>query len=195
MGWATKGLEFIVSDEIKSSLEILIRGRKYASFFEWPDKQIKELGVVKELLTTLNNTTNLGLHSPTVYKQDPPDCVCKDLKGGNVAIEVTEIVCSDAARLNAQGQNVYRVWKSSELASLIEHRLSEKDKKNYHGGPYVSILVCLFTDEPMLTVDFVKTELASVSFGSFMQITSAFLLFSYDSASKSYPAIQLNFKS
>jgi hypothetical protein len=184
-----------MSDDLKSALEILIKGRQYASFFEWPDRQIKELSVVKELLTTLNNTTNLGLHSPSVYEQDPPDCVCKNVEGGNVAIEVTEIVCSDAARLNAQGQKVYRVWKSSELASLIELRLSEKDKKNYHGGPYVSILACLFTDEPMLTVEFVKAELASVNFGPFSQLTSAFLLFSYDSVSKSYPAIQLNFKS
>ena len=111
-----------MGDDLKSALEILTKGRQYASFFEWPDKQIKELGVVRELLATLNNTTNLGLHSPCIYEPDPPDCICKNSQGNDVAIEVTEVVCSEAARLNAKGQKVYRVWKSGEHASLIERR-------------------------------------------------------------------------
>ena len=184
-----------MSDDLKSALEILIKGRKYASFFEWPDRQIKELGVVRELLTSLNNTASLDLHSPSVFEQDPPDCVCKNAEGENVAIEVAEVVCQDAARLNAKGQNVYRIWNSGELASHIQHRLNEKDNKTYHGGPYANIFACLFTDEPMLTLDFVKAELASVSFGPFLQLTSAFLLFSYEPVSKSYPVIKLQLKS
>ena len=183
-----------MGDDIKSVLNILIKGRQYASFFEWPDRQIKELGVVKELLTTLNSTTNLGLHSPSVYEQDPPDCICKNVEGGNVAIEVTEVVCSDAARLNAQGQKVHRIWRAGELVSHIERLLCEKDKKYYHGGPYINILACLFTDEPMLTFDFVKSELTHANFGPFSQLTSAFLLFSYEPVSKSYPVIPLQFK-
>jgi hypothetical protein len=186
--------DLVMSDDLKSELDIRIKGRQYASFFEWPDRQIKELGVVRELLTSLNNAANLGLHSPSIYDQDPPDCNCKNREGNNVAIEVTEIVCSEAVRLNAQGQKVYRNWKSGELTTHIEHLLTEKDKKNYHGGPYVSIFACLFTDEPMLTVDFVKAELETVRFGPFSQLTSAFLLFSYDPTSKSYPVIPLNFK-
>jgi len=35
--------------------------RKYASFFEWPDKERKELGVVEELLRSLNSVSPLGL--------------------------------------------------------------------------------------------------------------------------------------
>lgn len=157
---------------------------------------IKELGIVQQLLTTLNNSINLGFHSPRVCEQDPPGCVCENIVGDNIAIEVTEVVCCEAAKLNAQGQSIYRVWKSGELASHIEYLLSEKDKKTYHGGPYANTLACLFTDEPMLTFDFVKTELtSSVRFGPFLQLTSAFLLFSYEPASKSYPVIPLQFKS
>ncbi len=195
MGWSAEGLEFIMSVDLKSALGIRVKGRQYASFFEWPNKQIKELGVVKELLTALNNTANLGLHSPRFFEQDPPDCVCANIEGADVAIEVTEVVCSEALSQNAQGKDVYRVWKSGELASHIEHLLSGKDKKTYHGGPYVNTLVCLFTDEPMLTFDFVKAELTSISFGPFLQLTSAFLLFSYEPVSKSYPVIALQFKS
>jgi hypothetical protein len=183
-----------MSDDLKGALEILIKGRKYASFFEWPDKQIKELGVVRELLAALNSTVNLGLHTPSIFEQDPPDCVCKNSKNDNVAIEVAEVVCQNAARLNAKGQDVYRVWQTGELASHIQHRLNEKDNKTYHGGPYADLFACLFTDEPMLTLDFVKAELASVSFGPFLQLTSAFLLF-YEPVSKSYPVIKLQLKS
>ena len=184
-----------MGDDLKGVLETRVKRRQYASFFEWPDRQIKELGVVKELLATLNNTTNLGLHSPRVCEEDPPDCVCENIEGGNVAIEVTEVICREAARLNAQGQNVCRVWKPDELAFHIEHLLNEKDKKAYHGGPYVNTLACLFTDEPMLNFNFAKTELASVRFGPFSQLTSAFLLFSYEPESKSYPVIPLQLKS
>ena len=57
MGWAAAGVEFIMGDYSNSALEIRNKGQKYASFFERPDRHVKELGVVKELLTTLNNTT------------------------------------------------------------------------------------------------------------------------------------------
>ena len=57
MGWAAAGVEFIMGDYSNSALEIRNKGQKYASLFEWPDRHVKELGVVKELLTTLNNTT------------------------------------------------------------------------------------------------------------------------------------------
>lgn len=170
--------------------KIAARTRKYASFFEWPEKDRKELGVVEELLPSLN-ALGLGLRNLRVHRPDPPDCVCEDQNGNPVAIEVAEIVCEDAARLNAQGHNVYRAWRPGNLGAAITARLAEKDTKTFHGGPFATLAVCLFTDEPALTVDFAKRELASVSFGPYKQIGTAYLLFSYDPGSKSYPLLPL----
>ena len=176
--------------DIERLKEIAARSRKYASHFEWPEKEGKELGVVEELLSGLN-ALGLGLHNLRVQRPDPPDCVCDDPNGRPVAIEVAEIVCEDAARLNAQGHNVYRAWRPGELCVTVTTRLREKDTKIFHGGPYSSIAVCLFTDEPALTLEFAKRELFSVSFGPFEKIGAAYLLFSYDPNSKSYPLLPL----
>jgi hypothetical protein len=176
--------------DIERLKEIAARTRKYASFFEWPEKEGKELGVVEELLPALN-VLGLGLHNLRVQRPDPPDCVCDDANGKPMAIEVAEIVCEHAARLNAQGHKVYRAWRPGDLGAAITARLSEKDAKTFHGGPFSTIAVCLFTDEPALAVDFAKCELAAASFGPYRQIGAAYLLFSYDPGSKSYPLLPL----
>src|SRR6266704_1207793 len=110
--------------------------RKYASFFEWFDKGRKELGVVEELLVSLNSAYGLGWRAPTLQKPDPPDCTCLTPSGDRVAIEVAEVVCEIATRLNAQGQSVVRNWQTGELRTHIAALLQEKDAKTYHGGPY-----------------------------------------------------------
>ena len=165
--------------------------RQYAPFFEWFDKGRKELGVVEELLASINRATPAGLHSPKIHKPDPPDCVCLDSEGRLVAMEVTEVVCSEAARLTARGESVMRVWRPGELTQHVERLLSTKDQKTYHGGPYEQIAVALFTDEPMLTFEDAIGELEGRLFGPFRQLTAAFLLMSYVPSSKSYPVIPL----
>lgn len=176
--------------DIERLKEIAARTRKYASFFEWPEKEGKELGVVEEMISGLN-ALGLGLHNFKVQRPDPPDCVCDAPDGRRVAIEVAEIVCEEAARLNAQGHNVFRAWRPGELAATINTRLAEKDGKTFHGGPFSEISVCLFTDEPALNFDSAKRELASTIFGPYTQIGAAYLLFSYDPGSKSYPLLPL----
>lgn len=155
----------VMRQDIERLIDIATRTRKYASFFEWPEKERKELGVVEELVSSLN-VSGLGLRNLRVQRPDPPDCVCDDPNGKPVAIEVAEIVCEDAARLNAQGHTVYRAWRPGDLAEKINARLAEKDAKIFHGGPFASVAVCLFTDEPALTVDFAKRELSSVTFAN-----------------------------
>jgi hypothetical protein len=167
--------------------------RTYASFFEWSDKARKELGVVEELIASLNCGAGLGLHSPQIQQPDPPDCFCCNVSGERVGIEVAEVVCKSAARLNAQGKSVMRVWEAGELSGHISHRLKEKDEKAYHGRPYAGLIACLFTDEPMLSLAQAKAELSGQRFGPFKQLTSAYLLFSYEPSVKSYPVLNLEF--
>lgn len=172
----------------------LVVVKTYASFFEWHDKGQKELGVVEELVVALNRTANLGLHSVREFSPDPPDCVCLNAAGESVAVEVAEIVCEAAVRLNAQGAQVYRHWGPGELAPHVARTLAEKDRKVYHGGPYQSIIACLFTDEPALTIGQATAELTSEAFGPFQQLSAAYLLFSYEPATQSYPIVKLRFQ-
>jgi hypothetical protein len=165
--------------------------KTYASFFEWRDKGQKEFGVVEELVVALNRTANLGLHSVREFSPDPPDCVCLNAAGEAVAVEVAEVVCEESVRLNAKGAQVYRQWRPGELASHVARMLAEKDRKVYHGGPYQSIIACLFTDEPELTIEQATAELSSKVFGSLHQISAAYLLFSYQPSTQSYPVVQL----
>jgi hypothetical protein len=165
--------------------------RKYAPFFEWFDRGVKELGVVSELLNSLNREGAV-LSEPRLQVPDPPDCYCVGADGSAVAVEVTEVVCKEAARLKAQGQNVMRDWRPGELRQHVAEQLRDKDAKRFHGGPYSGIAVCLFTDEPMITLDQAHRELGIGSFGPFEQLTAAYLVMSYNPATKDYPVIALN---
>ena len=165
--------------------------RDYAPFFEWLHKDRKELGVAQELLESLNRASGARYHSPRIHRPDPPDCVCSNAAGGLVAIEVAEVVCEEAARLTAQGEKVMRVWKHGEFRAHIAGLLAAKDSKTFHGGPYSEIVASLFTDEPMLTLGQVMSELADASFGPYKQLTSAFLLLSYEPGTKSYRVFAL----
>jgi len=177
--------------DIERLVEIAAKARPYASFFEWPDKEQKEHGVVEELIASLNARAGRHLGNLRAQRPDPPDCICEDAEGKAIGVEVSEIVCGIAASKNARGEKVYRVWQPGELTDTIRTRLEEKDKKTFHGGPYASIIVCLFTDEPALTHEIAVGELHPQSFGPFRQISAAYLLFSYDPGSKSYPLIPL----
>jgi hypothetical protein len=108
-----------------------------------------------------------------------------------VAVEVAEVVCEEAARRTAQGEQVMRVWRSGELKTHVADLLTVKDGKSFHGGPYAEIVISLFTDEPMITLEQAKSELADTSFGPYKQLTSAFLVLSYDPSTKSYPVVPL----
>lgn len=165
--------------------------RQYASFFEWYEKGPKELGVVESLVSALSRAHGVYLHSPQEFKPDPPDCTAVNAYGQLVAIEVAEVVCETAARLNAQGKAVYRGWRPGELSDHVSRVIAGKDRKIYHGGPYAEVIACLFTDEPALDPKDAAQELSGKEFGPVAQLTSAYLLFSYRPATRSYPAIRL----
>jgi hypothetical protein len=165
--------------------------RRYASFFQSSDRERAELGVVEELVHELERRGRRTLRDPSSYKPDPTDCICTNEQGGLVAVEVTEVVCQEAARLNEQGEQVYRNWRAGELRGQIARQLKDKDAKTFHGGPYQEILVCLFTDEPVLSHAHIQQELDGVDFGPFKQLTGAYLVVSYDPGTKGYPVHEL----
>ena len=181
----------VMPQDLSGIVDLLASRRKYASFFEWVDKEGKELGVAEELVKALNSGGTLQLSNLVLCNPDPPDLICQNAQGDLIALEVSEIVCEEAVRLNQQGQDVYRVWQPGELQAAIAERLARKDKVTLQGGPYHCLYVCLFTDEMMLTHQGACEELSNVVFGPYNQITDAFLLFSYQPGTKSYPVVRL----
>jgi hypothetical protein len=178
-------------EELRRALELLKKGRQYASFFEWTDKEGKELGVAQEFVKALNAEMGLALSSPRLQRPDPPDAICTSAAGERVAVEIAELVTEEAVRRTAMGEDLLRVWRPGDVSSAVSGLLLRKDEKTFHGGPFGQLYVCLFTDEPMLTIDAAREELAAVKFGPFRQITDAFLLFSYDPGTRTYPVIRL----
>lgn len=166
--------------------------KRYATFFDYSDREQAELGVAEELVRSLELSGLRRLRNLTSYRPDPPDCICVNEGEGSVAIEVSEVVCAVAARLNAQGSNVYRDWQPGEFRDRVASLLTTKDKKKFHGGPYAEIVVCLFTDEPAMTSDRIAMELKGATFGPFCQLTAAYLVVSYDPATKGYPVYVLS---
>jgi len=179
----------------KGLLEKLRRGRKYASFFEWPDRKLKERGVVDYLLRSMELGGEVEYSEPIPSLDDPPDCVVSDRDGRLVAVEVTELVSAEAIRRNQQGEDVYRDWKPNEVTDEINSLLQKKDDKRFHGEPYAKKVVLIFTDEIILQAR--KEEyvdyLAGQSFGPVKQVDEAYLLFSYDGIDRCpYIKLRLN---
>lgn len=178
--------------ELERLVEALEKTRKYASWFDWPEKERKELGVVSQLVESISSAGLGSLREPRINRPDPPDCVCLNENGDQIAVEVTELVCKQAAKLSAMGYDVYRIWEPGQVTAYVSEALHDKDEKDLHGGPYRDMVVCLFTDEPALEYAPTERELAQARFGPFKQITRAFLLFSYDPSLERLPLIRLN---
>ena len=66
--------------------------RDYASFFEWSDRQVAELGVAESFLASLAAQRNQLYRDLRMYSPDPPDCVCRNEQHELVAIEISEVV-------------------------------------------------------------------------------------------------------
>lgn len=166
--------------------------RTYAPFFEWPDKPQKEVGVAENLVAYVNRERGLGWHSLQPQLPDPPDCVCSNATGARIAIEVAEVVCSEAASRTARGENVMRRWEPGDAAAHIRELLLKKDGKKYLGGPYEEVVACLFTDEFDLDFEELREELKNERFGPMKQLSSAYLVLSYSAHAQAYPVLPLD---
>jgi len=187
--------------------EKVSRIRPHASFFDWPVKVTKELGVVRTLVENLSADDPLAPITE-VRPGEPnraPDAIATRADGERVGIEVTELVDEEVTTHNVQamrktvGQDplermkhtVQRVWDEAGVRTAIQALLTEKDGKTLHGGPFKEYVVVIHTDEMMLTHDDTERWLCDHMFTGFRQITSTYLLFSYDPATDRYPYIRL----
>jgi hypothetical protein len=92
---------------------------------------------------------------------------------------------------NERGINCYRDWTDAEVIQELQKIIEEKDSKVYVGGPYEKLILVIPTDELILTHNQLKSILDAHKFDQTRQIDEAYLLFSYDPGTQSYPYIQL----
>lgn len=176
---------------LKQLIDILKRQRKHAGFFEWPDKPIKELGVVKRLFESMEKSGGCPYANPQSTDKDPPDCIAFDIDGNIIAVEVSEIVDQDTVRQAARGSADWKFWNEKEVLDRLERILLSKDKKHYHGQPYSKIVLVIFTDEPFLEPNDMVPTIEMHQFPKVTTINEAYLLFSYDPRVHSYPFVKL----
>jgi hypothetical protein len=122
-------------DNIADELNAVIRKRrKYAPFFDWPDKGVKEWDVVCELLRSMHTRGDYRYTNVNSVDGDWPDCVIRDSGGVLVGVEVTEFVDQKAVEMCQRGKNVYREWSDQAVLEKITQILKRKDEKARHGG-------------------------------------------------------------
>ena len=176
------------------------RSRGYADFFEWAiDRDLEEWGVLSSLAESM--TADGALFYENIKSRgrpnDPPDCEATDSDGARVAIEITELVDSEAIRAFKQGR-VYdwSDWPREKFISSLAHRIDVKDKRYpylkeppYAGG-YV---VVIFFDEPVLTRATVQEYLKDHDIPRPVHISRAILILSYDPAIQRCPYFEVAF--
>ncbi|MEX0330763.1 MAG: hypothetical protein AB3N64_05005 [Puniceicoccaceae bacterium] len=129
-----------------------IRFRKYASFFDWPDKEIKEVSIVHDFSLSYFGDGKVPFSRLRLAEKDPPDCVAELEDGTLVGFEVTELVDFDTVvKWEQDRSRDYKEYESDELVELIEEIATGKDNKKYLGGPYQEISLIIHTDEPFVS--------------------------------------------
>lgn len=167
------------------------RKRKYANFFDWHNKQRKELGVLEDFVKSLRFRNEAFLSSCQIYEKDPPDCLAYDEKGNIVAFEIVELVSEEAVINSEKGENLIHYWENEEVVEKIQSILRKKDRKQFNGGPYSRIILLIFTDEYTLSYQRCLPIFSSKIFKNISQTNEAFLLFSFDPYENHCPYIRL----
>jgi hypothetical protein len=168
--------------------------RKYANQFEWNrnEKNIKEVGIVRELIESISKHCSCEYRNLRPRKDDPPDCLAETFDGSLLGFEVTELVDQKAIELNEKGREVYRDWTDSEVLQELQTIIEEKDSKEFLGGRYEKLILVIHTAEPVLTHQQLRPVIDSRLFRQTKQLHEAYLLFRYDPETQGYPYIQLN---
>jgi hypothetical protein len=180
-----------MANEIDYLLTIVRRIRRYASFWEWPNKAVKELGVVKDLLTSMNQAGIIHYKNPRPVKDDWPDCTVEDEQGQLIAIEVTELVDEEAIQRSQRGQPVYGRWEDRDILNAVHNILLKKDQKSCHGSLYASVTLVIHTDESELNARRLFPLIRSGRFPHLSNIKEAYIICSYDPFTETYPYCEI----
>jgi hypothetical protein len=169
--------------------------RDYAAYWDWPDKNVKERGIMRAFLRSREGLGLSSYREVTAFKPDPPDFVARAKNDLLTAIELTELVSERAIKRNIETSKAedtaYRDWTTDQVFAALKQLLINKDAKRLNGGPYDEVQLLIHTDEPVISPGVYIPYLQSQSFPLLKQITKAFLLFSYDPSTAGCPLVAL----
>ena len=171
------------------------RDRGYASFFEWPDKEQKEVGIALDLFESLSAKEGLECRklAPRGSGNDPPDCEALDPEGRRLGIEVTELVDGSAIGRRKAGEAFHTAsWDRDKFLRFVDERFTAKDiPSGVQGGPYDQYWLLIHCDEPELPFERIGQFLDGIPARSTRLIDQAFLLLSYSRGHNGYPYFRI----
>jgi hypothetical protein len=170
-----------------SDLRLMIeKMRKVNSYWDWPDKPVKELGIARDILPrAFKDVVDLRSRE---QGQDPPDCECS-LDGRFSGVEVTELLDQETLERSIRGDRVYLEWDRQQFLSALQSRIDDKDKP-WKGDPYERRVLVIHTDECTLDRETVHRFLQGSTFTTKL-ITNVVLGLSYHSGTGDAPVFQL----
>jgi len=188
--------------------DALRKQRGYADFFQWPNRDVEELGVLRELIRCLS-TSGHPIPDQIALRGrgfDPPDCEATASNGDRIAVEITELVDQNHIELiKAPKKNTGAgysdalfcgaEWTKEKFVRELSKRLPKKSRTfdSLKDGPYPGgYWVVIYTDEPNLTQSLASEYLANEEFFVSPFLTRAFFLMSYDPMISAYPFFELN---
>ena len=178
--------------------EAAAKDRGYASFFDWPDRDQKEVGIVISLFESILEKEGVHYSGLRARGQgnDPPDCEALAPDGSPIGIEVTELVDEEGIKNAKAGPRYdWATWDKGKVELYLRVRISAKDKSTgLNGGPYARYWVVIHCDEPELNHERVQGLLTGWTGPETTLIDDVFLLFSYDPQHDLCPYIRLPVK-
>lgn len=158
--------------------------RKHASFFNWHDKEIKELDITTYLAKFLSDHEGLKIKTLKASEIDPPDCL---LIGENftIAVEVVELVDKAAIEAQIKERLLYpdqEPWSQVRLMGEINRLIKVKDNtksKDLLKSSYNRYALLIHTDEPELNYDSFEKLFNPTSLLKTDLLTEVYILFSY----------------
>ena len=169
--------------------------RKHADFFNWYDKETKELAICSELIHYLIKECGESFNS-IILGSDPPDCIAISEKQ-KVAIEIVELVDQSAIEKQIRSKHAYpcqEPWTSKRLTEHLNKLIQQKDRpqeREYLKNLYPRYITLIHTDEPELMASdfdrlYVKETIQTTDL-----VNEVYLLFSYDPRIDGYPIRKL----
>jgi hypothetical protein len=176
----------------KRLLENLNLPRKYASFYNWDNKNEKEIGICSSFIRVIFNEDDI--ESLDLVSKDPPDCLLI-LKGQKIGIELTELVDQKEIEKNikCKGQFVPCFWGKTEVENELNRIITSKEKKakDKMHHQYDDYILLIHSDEPKIDRNKIPEIIAEYDPPITSIIKHIYLMLSYEPELKKEPIYKL----
>lgn len=168
--------------------------RRYADFFEAPDRDLKERAIVRTLLETFGGELSEGAVDVESIRPDPPDCVVVTEGGRRIGVEVTELVDEATVRANQIAPYRLHPWSTPTTLARLQALIDRKERACADVSGFDELWLVIHTDELWLQTyagDPIWNIVRKHTFESTKAFERHFVLVSYDARVHTYPVVPL----